>query len=390
MSSHLLPVYKRLPVAFSHGQGVWLFDLNGNKYFDALSGYAVTSLGHKHPAITRAIQSQAEKLLLIPNTVTNPEQEALAARLCELTGFHQIFFGNSGAEAVEGLIKLSRLYGHSRDIKAPKIIVMEDAFHGRTMACLTACGNPRYQKDFDPLVPGFIRAPFDDIPALEQLAKNDENIVAVLVEPIQGEGGVHIPKPGYLKQLRELCDRKQWLLLCDEVQTGVGRTGQLYAYMHDNIQPDAFSTAKALGAGIPISAFVLNEHCASLFHEGSHGTTFGGNPFCTSVGLTSLNTIVNEKLAENATKQGKRILTALKDAFANHPQVVDIRGKGLMIGVELDHPCKAMTSKALEKGLLLNVAAERVVRLLPALIINDEETDILTQKIIEILKDYLD
>lgn len=371
---HIMHTYNRLPISFEYGKGVWLFDDKGNKYLDALSGIAVCGLGHAHPAVTKAIQEQAEKLLHTSNLYRIPNQTMVANLLSEFTGLDRSFFCNSGAEAVECAIKLARLYGHEREIEFPHILVMTGSFHGRTMATISASGNAKIQEGYAPLMPGFIRVRYNDVDAIRAIAEGNDNIVAVLVEPIQGEGGIRVPADNYLNHVREICDEHEWLLILDEVQTGMGRTGTLFNYQSHGIQPDILTLAKGLANGIPIGACVAKEHVAELFKPGKHGSTFGGNPLSCAAAIATLKTITNNKLWENAKHQGETLLKGLKEKLKGHPHVVDIRGRGLMIGIELDRPCRPILDLALEKRLLFNITSEKVIRLLPPLIFEDEHT----------------
>lgn len=371
----LMNTYGRLPIAFEHGEGVWLFDSDGNRYLDALSGVAVNALGHAHPALVAAIQKQAATLIHTSNIYAITLQAELSAALCRLSGMERAFFCNSGAEANEAAIKLARLYGHRKGIDRPSIIAMEQSFHGRTMATLTASGNRKIQAGFEPLVAGFTRAPYADFEALQTIARNNPDVVAVLMEPVQGEGGINIAPPGFMKQLRELCDQRGWLLMLDEVQTGNGRTGTYFAYQHEGILPDVVTTAKGLGGGVPIGACLARGEAAELFHPGNHGSTFGGNPLACAAALAVVSTIEQEHLAEHAASEGDYLLTQLKQRLAQVPGVVAVRGSGLMLGIELNRPCGELVSQALAQGLLINVTAERVVRLLPPLIWQREHSD---------------
>lgn len=385
----LLKTYQRLPVAFHHGKGVWLYTQEQEKYLDAISGVAVTNLGHAHPKITQAIAEQAERLMHTSNLYRIPLQETLAKELTQITGMDGCFFCNSGAEANEAAIKIARAYGHTKGIDLPKIIVMDGSFHGRTLATLSATGNKKVQAGFEPLVEGFVRVPFDDIVAIEAARLQHPGIVAILVEPIQGEGGVRIPKSGYLTRLREICDQNQWLLMFDEVQTGNGRTGKFFAWQHEHAQPDVLTTAKGLGNGFPIGACLAKGVAAQIFSPGMHATTFGGNPLGCSVALCVINTLFDENLIENAHKQGMLIHKILSDEFAGSDYIVDIRAQGLMIGIELDRPCVELVPFALTKGLLINVTAERVIRLLPPLIITEEESEWLVTQLVKLIKIYV-
>lgn len=391
MSDHLMNTYSRQPVTFAKGEGVWLWDTNGDKYLDALAGVAVNGLGHAHPKLVRAISEQAGKLIHVSNIYQIAEQAALADKLCEISGMDKVFFCNSGCEANEASIKLARLYGHNKGIEAPEIIVMDKAFHGRTMATLSATGNRKTQAGFEPLVSGFIRVPYDDIEAVKQIAARNSNVVAILVEPVQGEGGINIPKDasGYLEALREVCDAHDWLLMLDEVQTGIGRTGTWFAFQHTNITPDVMSLAKGLGSGVPIGACVAKGKAAEVFSYGKHGSTFGGNPLATAAGLATLNIIQEEKLRENADKIGNLITETLAAELKGVKGLVAIRHAGLMIGIELNKPCAELVKLALADKLLINVTADNVVRLLPPLVMNEAEANTLVQKLASLIKTFL-
>ena len=335
----VMNTYGRLPVSFTHGKGVYLFDKDGNKYIDAISGIAVNALGHTHPAVTEAIKKQADLLIHTSNLYGVENQTLLAEALCAASGMDNVFFANSGAEANEAAIKIARLYGHNKGVEQPHIIVMENAFHGRTMATLTASGNRKIQAGFEPLVNGFVRAPFGDIDALVNIANNNTNIVAVLVEPIQGEGGVQCLPENHLNEIRALCDKNDWLMMLDEVQTGNGRTGRYFAYQHNNILPDVVTTAKGLGNGLPIGACLAHGKAASVFGPGNHGSTYGGNPLVCAAALAVVNTINQQQLCNNAQQMGALLMDTFNAAFEHDDAVVDIRGQGLMIGIELDRPC---------------------------------------------------
>lgn len=380
-SPSLMNTYGRLPVCFERGEGVWLIDTEGRRYLDAVSGVAVTALGHAHPAVVAAIQQQAAQLIHTSNLYEIKRQNELGEALCRVSGMERVFFCNSGAEANEALIKLARLYGHQKGIVRPTIIVMEKAFHGRTMATLSASGNRKIQAGFEPLVSGFTRAPYADIDALQTIARNNNDVVAVLIEPILGEGGIQIPPAGFFKQLRELCDQRGWLLLLDEVQTGNGRTGSYFAYQREGITPDAVATAKGLGNGVPIGACLAQGQAAALFQPGNHGSTFGGNPLACAAGLAVVDTIEREKLCEHVASEGDYLLTQLQQRLGGMDGVTGIRGVGLMLGIELARPCGELVKRALAQGLLINVTADRVVRLLPPLILRRSESD----KLLEIL-----
>jgi acetylornithine aminotransferase len=391
MSDHLMNTYNRQPVTFTKGDGVWLWDANGEKYLDALAGVAVNGLGHAHPKLVRAISEQAARLIHVSNIYQIAEQEALADKLCEVSGMDKVFFCNSGCEANEASIKLARLYGHNKGIKYPEIIVMDQSFHGRTLATLSATGNRKVQAGFEPLVSGFIRVPYDDIAAVKQVAAHNTNVVAILVEPVQGEGGINIPKDAsaYLETLRQICDAHGWLLMLDEVQTGVARTGTWFAFQHTNIMPDVMSLAKGLGSGVPIGACLARGKAAEVFTYGKHGSTFGGNPLACAAGLATLNAIETEGLCENSTKIGDLIRTALEAEFKNTKAVVAVRNAGLMIGIELDRPCGELVKMALAAKLLINVTADNVVRLLPPLVMNEDEAKELVSRLSLLIKTFL-
>jgi acetylornithine aminotransferase len=385
MANHLMPTYKSLPVSFSRGDGIYVWDMDGKKYLDALCGISVTSLGHNQPEVTQAIIEQASRILHTSNIYHIENQARLADALCELSGMDQVFFSNSGAEANEAAIKIARLYGHKRSVDKPEIIVMENSFHGRTMATLTASGNRKIQAGFEPLVSGFVRAPFNDIEAIEAIAKNNRNVVAVLVEPVQGEGGINIPDTGYLKAIHHICDQNDWLMMLDEVQTGMARSGRMFAFQHEGIQPDVLSLAKALGNGIPIGACLASGRASNVFQPGNHGSTFGGNPFACHVANAVVNVIKQQDIASNAAKQGALLHDLLAEKLADNDSIIDIRHLGLLLGITLDKPCPELVSIALANGLLINVTAEKVIRLLPPLILQEHQTrelaDLLVQSI---------
>ncbi|MCX8048086.1 MAG: aspartate aminotransferase family protein [Methylohalobius sp.] len=371
-----MPTYARLEVAFNRGQGVWLWDAQGRRYLDAISGIAVCNLGHAHPALTRALCEQAGRLWHTSNLYRIAPQEELAEELVRLSGMDSAFFCNSGAEANEAALKIARAYGQTRGVVEPKIVVCEGSFHGRTLATLSATGNPKVQQGFEPLVPGFIRVPYDDLAAIAALAERDD-VVAVLVEPIQGEGGVRLPKPGYLAALKALCEQNRWLLMLDEVQTGLGRTGSWFACQHENVVPDVMTLAKALGNGFPIGACLAKGEAAEVLKPGMHGSTFGGNFLACRVALEVVKTLAQERLTERARSLGERLLAGFSARLEGHSHVRAIRGRGLMLGIELDFPCARLVEAALKKGLLINVTASSVVRLLPPLILEDAEADFL-------------
>ena len=367
-----MPTYARLPVTFTRGEGAWLWDTQNNRYLDAISGIAVCGLGHAHPALTEALCQQARRLWHTSNLYQIERQEALASELVRLSGMAQAFFCNSGAEANEAAIKIARAYGHQKGIEKPLIVVMDNSFHGRTLATLSATGNPKVHQGFEPLVAGFVRVPFDDIPAIESLADKAQ-IAAVLVEPIQGEGGIKIPASNYLTQLRALCDRHQWLLMLDEVQTGMGRTGQWFAFQHENITPDVLTLAKALGNGFPIGACLVQGKAVDILKPGMHGSTFGGNPLACSAALAVIQTLEQENLISRAQQLGEQLMEGFSQSLSGLSHLQEIRGRGLMLGIELKIPCGALVNDALKKGILINVTAEQVVRLLPPLILTDQQ-----------------
>ena len=384
----LITTYNPMPVTFTHGKGVWLYDEQGKEYLDGLSGIAVCGLGHAHPEVTQTIQEQAANLLHTSNTFHIKEQELLAAKLTAMAGMDQVFFANSGAEANEAAIKLTRLFGHKKGIETPSIIVMERAFHGRTMATLTASGSRKVQAGFEPLVPGFIRAPFNDLDAIHTIAANREDVVAVMLEPIQGEGGIFPAEEGYLKSLAQLCEQHDWMLILDEIQTGNGRTGKLFSCMHYAIQPDILTTAKGLGNGIPIGACLMSKRAKDLFKPGNHGSTFGGNSLACATALTVLNVIERDKLCEKVTKNSGLLMDKLISNLGEHPHVKAIRGKGYMIGIELDRPATDMRTIGLANGVLFNITADTVVRLLPPLIISEDEIDELVNRLTRTINQF--
>lgn len=371
----IMNTYARLDVSFVSGEGAWLVDTDGNRYLDALAGIGVCILGHAHPEVAETIASQAATLLHTSNLFRIPHQEQLAAELVRLTGMDKAFFANSGAEANEAAIKISRLYAKKKGITIPSIIVTDGSFHGRTLATLTASGSRKVQAGFEPLVNGFVRAPFNDIEAITKIADNNANIVAILVEPIQGEGGIRVPDSDYLTRLRSICDDHDWFLILDEIQTGNGRTGHYLASQESGIVPDLLTIAKGLANGFPIGVCLARGRAADVFQPGNHGSTFGGNPLACAVGLTVVKIIQEQDLAKRAAILGDRMQTAFSARLGGSKRVKEIRGKGLMIGIELDEPCPQLPQQALEKGLLINVTNENVVRLLPPLIISDEEAD---------------
>ena len=387
--SHLMNTYNRQPVAFVRGEGIWLWDENGKRYLDALAGVAVDCLGHSHPKLVQAICEQAKTLIHTSNIYQIPRQEQLADKLAALSGMDNVFFCNSGAEANEAAIKIARLYGHGKGIDIPTIVVMEKSFHGRTMATLTATGSRKVQAGFEPLLTGFARVPYDDIEAVAQVAQHNKNIVAILVEPVQGEGGVNIPAPDYLRQLRALCDDHGWLLMLDEIQTGIGRTGTWFAHQQSGIVPDVMSLAKGMASGFPIGACLAKGAAAEMFKPGNHGTTFGGNPLACTAALATLEAIETLALVEHAGQLGQFLLRGFVDQLTGMHGVVQIRGLGLMIGIELDRPCADLVGRALQQGLLINVTADKVVRLLPPLIMTQDEAELLITSLSQLVKDFL-
>lgn len=372
---HVMPTYGRLPVALSHGEGARVWDTEGRRYLDALSGIAVNTLGHKHPRLVAALQDQVEKMIHCCNYYQVPLQEELASMLVERSGLTNVFFCNSGLEANEAALKIARKYGHDKGIDRAEVVVYEKAFHGRSIATLSATGNPKVHAGFEPLVEGFVRVPLNDVAALEEVARTRPNVTAVFLEVIQGEGGINPARAEYLQAVRALCDKQGWLLMLDEVQCGIGRTGKWFAHQWSGIQPDVMPLAKGLGSGVPIGAVVCGPKAANVLKPGNHGTTFGGNPLAMRAGVETLKTMEAEGLMANAATVGAHLMAALKRELGELPGVKDIRGQGLMIGIELDRPCGVILSRALEAGLLLSVTADTVVRLLPPLIFTTAEAD---------------
>lgn len=387
--SNLMNTYSRLPVTFVKGEGVWLWDDRGERYLDALAGVAVCGLGHCHPRLTRAICEQAGTLIHTSNLFHIEKQERLAERLTELSGMDNAFFCNSGAEANEAAIKLARLYGHNKGISLPTIIVMERSFHGRTMATLTASGNRKVQAGFEPLLTGFVRAPYNNLDAIAQVAANNKDVVAVLVEPFQGEGGVNIPEAHYLQGLRNLCSQNGWLLMLDEVQSGIGRSGKWFAFQHSDIMPDVVTLAKGLGGGVAIGACLAKGIAAEVFKPGNHASTFGGNPLACAAAIETLKVIADEGLLEHATKLGDFMRDRLRNQLADVPGVVQVRGQGLIVGVELSVPCVELVRKALEKKLLINVTSDKVIRLLPAFVMQQHEAEQVIDITCLLIKEFL-
>ena len=385
--STLMNTYARLPVTFIKGEGSWLIDQENRHYLDALSGIAVCSLGHAHPAVAQAVCKQSQTLVHTSNLYGVANQQQLADKLTQLSGMEKVFFCNSGAEANEAALKIARKYGHQKGIDRPKVIVMDNSFHGRTLATLSATGNPKVHAGFEPLVEGFVRVPFDDIAAIEAVKDNPE-IVAILVEPIQGEGGIHIPQPGYLSALKKLCEQQQWLLMVDEVQTGIGRTGQWFAYQHEAIVPDVVTSAKALGNGVPIGACLARGQAADVLGPGTHGTTFGGNPLACAAALAVIETLEQENWIDTIAQRGQAYLEQLQQALGHHPMVKQIRGRGFMFGIQLHQPCGQLVAQALEKGVLINVTREDTIRLLPPFVITDQELAQVTETLSTLINDF--
>ena len=387
-TTSLMNTYGEKAMTLVSGEGAWLYDEKGNKYLDALSGIAVCGLGHSHPAVASAISMQAGNLLHCSNLFGIPSQQQLAEKLCHISGMSNVFFSNSGAEANEAAIKIARLYGHKQGIKLPTVLVMDNAFHGRTLATLTASGNRRVQAGFEPLVRGFARGHFNDIEGLRTIAENNPDICAILLEPIQGEGGVRVADVDYLKKLRDFCDQQGWLLMLDEVQTGNGRTGKFFYYQHSGVQPDVVTTAKGLGNGIPISACLAYGEASELMQPGNHGSTFGGNPLACSAALAVVDTLEKENLYHRATAIGNIIMQGLAEELKDDEHVKDIRGSGCMIGIELTKPCKSLYTEALKHGLIINVTADSVVRLLPPMIMTDQEAQQVVSILAPLIRDF--
>jgi acetylornithine aminotransferase len=388
MSDALIKNYARLDVTFSRGEGVWLWDEDGRQYLDALSGIAVCGLGHAHPAVADAVSEQARELVHTSNLYRIGVQERLAERLCTVAGMERVFFCNSGAEANEAAIKIARAHGSRRGVEAPAILVAEGSFHGRTLGALSATGNPKVKAGFGPIVEGFVQAPFGDAEAFESAGDRHPDTCAVLVEPILGEGGVVMPQPGFLRRLREICDARGWLLMLDEVQTGMGRTGQWFACQHAGVRPDVMSIAKALGNGVPIGACLARGEAAEALQPGSHGSTFGGNPLACSAALAVVDTMERDGLVEAAAVKGRHLRKRLQEALAGQNCVVEVRGQGLMVAIEVNRSCGEMVGMALARGLLINVTADRVIRLLPPLILEDEHVERIAQTLAELVREW--
>ena len=381
--------YARLPVAFTHGQGAWLWDAQGKRYLDALGGIAVNTLGHAHSKLVKTISTQAGRLIHTSNLYQITEQENLADKLAAISGMDKIFYCNSGCEANEAAIKIARLYAKGKGVENPAIVVMEKSFHGRTLATLSATGSRKVQAGFEPLVSGFVRVPYDDLEAVRLVAQHNRNVVAVLVEPIQGEGGINVAHLEYLRGLRALCDEYQWLLMLDEIQCGLGRTGKWFYYQHAGFHPDVVTLAKGLAGGVPIGACLARGAAAEVFKQGNHGSTFGGNPFACAAALTTLEVIEQDGLLENAANIGDALRAGFAAALAGIKGVVAVRGVGLMVGIELDRPCSDLIARALAAGLLVNVTADKVVRLLPPLILNQDEAHHLVATLSPLIRDFL-
>ena len=387
--SHVMNTYARLPVAFERGEGAWLWDTNGKRYLDALAGIAVCGLGHSHPRLTAVLREQVGRLVHTSNLYEITLQERLADRLARISGMESVFFCNSGCEANEAAIKLARYYGHQKNIEAPAIVVMEKAFHGRTIATLSATGSRKVQAGFEPLVSGFVRVPFDDLEAVRRVAESNRSVIAIMVELIQGEGGINVCHADYLHGLRRICDERGWLLILDEVQSGMGRTGTWFAFQHSGVAPDIMTLAKGLGNGIPIGACLASGTAAKLFKPGSHGSTFGGNPFACAAAIETLAIIEEQGLMQNAVAMGETLRDSFRTRLAGKPGVLDIRGQGLMIGIELAQQCGELVQRALEAGLLINVTADTVIRLLPPLNFTREQGEMLVDTLVPLILAFL-
>ena len=385
----VMNTYGRLPLALSHGQGCWVWDTQGRKYLDGLGGIAVNTLGHGHAKLVPALQDQVAKLIHCSNFYEVPLQERLAAKLCEISGLTAAFFCNSGMEANEGAIKIARKFGHDKGITQPEIIVYEKAFHGRSIATLSATGNVKVQQGFGPLVEGFVRVPLNDFAAIEEVARARPNVVAVFLEVIQGEGGINATRADYLRQLRTLCDRQGWLMMLDEVQCGLGRTGKWFAHQWAGIVPDVMPLAKGLGSGVPVGAIVCGPRAAQVLGPGNHGTTFGGNPLAMRAGVETLRIVEEDGLLANAAAVGEVLHGGLRAGLAGEKGVVEFRGQGLMVGIELDRPCGVLLQRAADAGLMISVTADRVVRLLPPLILNADEARQIVAILCPLIKAFL-
>jgi len=386
---HVMNTYGRLPIALSHGKGCQVWDTNGKRYIDGLGGIAVNTLGHAHPKLVPALQDQVAKLIHCSNYYENPLQERLAAKLCELSGLSAAFFCSTGLEANEGALKIARKFGHDKGIDKPEVIVFEKAFHGRSIATLSATGNPKVQAGFEPLVEGFVRVPLNDIDTVRQIAESNRNVVAVFLETIQGEGGIHSARWDYLRALRQLCDERDWLLMLDEVQCGIGRTGKWFAHQWADIKPDVMPLAKGLGSGVPVGAIVVGDKAKNVLGPGNHGTTFGGNPLSMRAGIETLEIMIADGLLDNAAKVGAHLKAALEREFAGLAGVKEVRGAGLMLGIELDRPCGVLLGRATEAGLLMSVTADSVIRLVPPLILTTAEADEIVAILAPLVKAFL-
>jgi len=386
----IMSTYSRLPVTFERGEGAYLYDTDGKRYLDAMCGIAVTSLGHAHAGVAQAVCDQMSKLVHTSNLYHIENQSKLGNKLCELSGLDSVFFANSGAEANEAAIKLARLYGKSLGVKTPNIIVMEGSFHGRTLATLSATGSRKVRAGFSPLLSGFVRVPYNDIPAIEVTANNNKDVVAILVEPVQGEGGIIVPDQGYLEKLREICDQNNWLLMVDEIQSGMSRTGEWFGFQHENILPDVMTLAKALGNGVPIGACLAAESVSGVLKAGTHGSTFGGNPLSTRAGLAVIEAMEANDIKQNAGKMGSYLHHQLQEGLSHLKGVNIIRSKGLMLGIELNKDCGELVMQALEAGLLINVTAGNVVRLLPPLTLSRDLADEITHTLVKIITKFLE
>ena len=386
--SHVMNTYARQPVAFVRGEGVWLWDESGKQYLDALAGIAVNTLGYGHPRLKKALIARVESgVLHTSNLWRIPDQEKAADRVAEITGLDEVFFCNSGLEATEASIKVARKYGHDRGVAEPAIIVMEKAFHGRSLATLSATGSRKVQAGFEPLVQGFVRVPLNDLDAVRQVAEHNKNVVAVLIEPIQGEGGINVSRMEYLRGLKEICERKEWLFISDEVQCGLGRTGKWFVYQHASFEPDVVALAKGLASGVPVGACVVGGRAKGVFKPGNHGSTFGGNPLAMTAVITTIDTIKDEDLLANAARVGAVIQEELKSEFGS---VAEVRGMGLMIGVELGQPCGELVRQGLEAGLVINVTADNVVRLLPPLVMSEAEGRMVVERLAPLIRAFVE
>ncbi len=389
--SHVMNTYARQPVAFVRGEGVWLWDEAGRKYLDALAGIAVNTLGYAHPRLTRALSQRiASGVIHTSNLWRIPEQEAAADRIAGITGLDEVFFCNSGLEANEAAIKIARKYGHDRGIAEPAIIVMEKAFHGRSLATLSATGSRKVQAGFEPLVSGFVRVPLNDLEAVRQVAEHNRNVSAVMVEPIQGEGGINVSRMDYLRGLKEICDRQQWLFISDEVQCGLGRTGKWFVYQHAGFLPDVVPLAKGLGSGVPVGACVVGGRARGVLKPGNHGSTFGGNPLAMTAVVTTLDTMRDDGLLDNAERVGALIRRGLAEALGSAQGVTEVRGMGMMIGVELEEPCGELVKAGLDAGLIINVTADKVVRIMPPLVMSEAEGAEVVRRFVPLAKAFLD